>query len=324
MVETVRKRIKDAGGTLTVWAVVHEDLYDAKHGDDDDYGEVGIYIRGIALNSVAAERLAGVDQPGSEFTRWHIDGYRLELKDDLPVIFRAWSPDERFTISEVVELRSEIPPGGIASKLHSGSGHRKGRSAAGASPNKKAQQRLQPSRPKAVGVGRYLSSLGAARPLTVLPGRVSFGCSLQISGGFMHRARAFAAALILAICLAGPAQAQRAAVFNWLCNIEGAPAQLTAQVQAVNSAGIFLDANGLFGGAVATDEVNYYYQGTLVSATGRYSFTGTNQFADFLDLNTNDRFRVQMIVQGQMLLIIINPQGPGPVQYLCQTSARPQ
>ena len=30
MVESVRKRIKDAGGILTVWAVLHEDVYETQ------------------------------------------------------------------------------------------------------------------------------------------------------------------------------------------------------------------------------------------------------------------------------------------------------
>jgi len=140
----------------------------------------------------------------------------------------------------------------------------------------------------------------------------------------MRRIHPLAAGLLSATCLTGTAQAQQVSVVTYLCNIEGAQAQLTAQVQAVSPAGVFMDGAGMFGGSVSTGEVNYYYQGTLISQTGaRYSFTGENAFADFLDLNTNDRFRVQMIVQGQMLQLIINPQGPGPVQYFCQL-ARPQ
>ena len=34
MVETVRQRIKDAGGTLTVWAVLDEDVYESISGTD--------------------------------------------------------------------------------------------------------------------------------------------------------------------------------------------------------------------------------------------------------------------------------------------------
>jgi len=135
----------------------------------------------------------------------------------------------------------------------------------------------------------------------------------------MRTAYAFAAGLLTAICLTGTAHAQQVSTVVYICNIEGAH----AQVQAVNSAGVFMDGAGMFGGSIATGDVNYYYQGTLISQTGgRYSFTGENAFADFLDLNTNDRFRVQMIVQGQMLQLIINPQGPGPVQYFCQLAGR--
>jgi hypothetical protein len=95
-----------------------------EHGDDDD-GDDGIYICGIALNSIDAGRLTALDQPRSEFTRWHIKGYRLGLKNGVPAILRAWSPDERFTINDVVELLCEIPPGGTTSKLFTGTGWRK-------------------------------------------------------------------------------------------------------------------------------------------------------------------------------------------------------
>jgi PQQ-dependent catabolism-associated CXXCW motif protein len=82
-----------------------------------------------------------------------------------------------------------------------------------------------------------------------------------------------------------------------------------------------MDPNrGKFEGSIDSGVVNYHYQGSLVSATSRYSFTGTNAFADFVDLISNERFRAQMIVQGQQLLMIVNPHGPGPVQYLCQQS----
>ena len=141
----------------------------------------------------------------------------------------------------------------------------------------------------------------------------------------MRTAYAFAAGLISTICLTVPVHPQqRAVTYVYICNIEGAQAQLTAQVQAVNSAGVFIDqTTGAFGGSIATGDVNYYYQGTLVSQTGaRYSFQGENAFADFVDLNTNDRFRVQFNVQGQVLQMIINPQGPGPVQYFCQLAGR--
>lgn len=125
---------------------------------------------------------------------------------------------------------------------------------------------------------------------------------------------------LIALILAAPIEAAnpRAATFAWDCNIEGAPARLSAQIEAVTPAGVFVNPNGLFAGSISTGEVNYYYQGTLVSATARYAFTGENQFADFTDLNTNDRFHVQFIMQGPELLMIANPHGPQPARYGCR------
>lgn len=117
----------------------------------------------------------------------------------------------------------------------------------------------------------------------------------------------------------GWSQAQQVSTHTYICNIEGVQAQMVVQVQAVNGAGVFMDSGGGFGGAIGTGDVNYHYQGQLVSATGgRYVFNGTNQYADFVDLNTNERFRAQMIAQGANLVMVVNPQGPGPTQYYCQ------
>ena len=125
----------------------------------------------------------------------------------------------------------------------------------------------------------------------------------------------------LSVIGATTAQAQ-GNVFTWTCNIGGAPAQLRAQVEAVTAAGVFADPNGMFAGSVPLDQVTYYYQGSLVSSSSQYSFVGENEFADFVDLYTNERFRVQMIVQNRDLLMVINPFGPQPVQYACQMSSQ--
>jgi hypothetical protein len=67
MVDSVRKIIRDAGGVLTVWAVLHEDLYESKYGDG-----IFLYVRGIALNSTDAERLAALAEK-SEFSGWYVN-----------------------------------------------------------------------------------------------------------------------------------------------------------------------------------------------------------------------------------------------------------
>ena len=126
MVETVRQRIREAGGNLAFWAVLHEDLYDSPayaDDDDNDGGDYGLSLRGVALNSVDADRLAALG-PAHQFSKWIVKGYRLGLKDDLPAITNPFASLEGFTINDVVLILSEIPPGATASQLLTGSGCR--------------------------------------------------------------------------------------------------------------------------------------------------------------------------------------------------------
>jgi hypothetical protein len=120
MVEGVRQRIKGAGGILTVWAVLNEDVYETQFGD-------GFYLHahGLALNGADAQKLAALGGGDSEWVRWHVRSYRLGLENDLPVFTALWRPDEEFRIGDFVALLCEIPPGGRASKLLTGTGHRK-------------------------------------------------------------------------------------------------------------------------------------------------------------------------------------------------------
>lgn len=119
MVGAVRQRIEDAGGILTVWAVLHEDVYESKFGDG-----FYLHLHGVALNSAEAQRLADL-AGNSEDVKWHVRSYRIGLKDDLPSFLALWRPEEEFTIGQFVAILSEIPPGGTASKLLTGTGHRK-------------------------------------------------------------------------------------------------------------------------------------------------------------------------------------------------------
>lgn len=133
---------------------------------------------------------------------------------------------------------------------------------------------------------------------------------------FIVLAAAFSASLVFTAA----SVAQQTSTVSYVCNIEGAPAQLTAQVQAIDDAGRVVNSQGWITGVIGTGNYNLYYQGQLVSATARYVFTGENQFADFTDLNTNARFRAQLIVQGQQLLLIANPETSQPARYVCQAS----
>ena len=120
MVDSVRQRIKDAGGTITVWAVLNEDVYETQFGD-------GFYLHayGLALNSADAERLAALGGGDKKLEKWHVRSYRLGLENDLPVFTEPWRDEEEFRIGDFVVLLCEIPPGGTASKLLTGSGLRK-------------------------------------------------------------------------------------------------------------------------------------------------------------------------------------------------------
>lgn len=119
MVETVRQRIKDAGGVLTVWAVLHEDVYETRFGD----GRY-LHLHGIALNSADAQRLADL-AGNSEWVKWHVRSYRVGLVDGQPSFLALSHEEEEFNINRLVEILCEIPPGGTASKLLTGTGLRK-------------------------------------------------------------------------------------------------------------------------------------------------------------------------------------------------------
>ena len=120
MVESVRKIIKDAGGTLTVWAVLEEDVYETQFGDG-----FYLHVRGLALNSADADRLVPLGGGDSKFVKRHVRSYRLGLENDLPVFTALWRREEEFRIGDFVALLWEIPPGGTASKLLTGTGQRK-------------------------------------------------------------------------------------------------------------------------------------------------------------------------------------------------------
>jgi hypothetical protein len=120
MVESVRQRIRAAGGILTVWAVLHEDVYETRSGD-------GFYLHahGLELNSADAQKMANLARGDPDMVKWHLRSYRLGLESDLAVFTALWRPEEEFRIDDFVAILSEIPPGGTASKLLTGTGYRK-------------------------------------------------------------------------------------------------------------------------------------------------------------------------------------------------------
>lgn len=118
MAEAVRQRIEAAGGTLTVWAVLHEDVYETRLGDG-----FYLHVKAIALNSDDAHRLAALGGD-SEWTKWHVKSYRLGLSNGLPAFMAARPESDEFRIGDFVAIIAEIPRGATASKLHTGTGRR--------------------------------------------------------------------------------------------------------------------------------------------------------------------------------------------------------
>ncbi|MBI1182523.1 MAG: hypothetical protein GC201_18430 [Alphaproteobacteria bacterium] len=118
MADAVSARITVAGGSLPVWAVLHEDVYETRLGDG-----FYLHLRGAALNEADAQALAAL-AGDAEWVKWHVRAYRLGLKNGVPVLLKSWPKEEEFTLDEFVTVLAEIPPGGVASKLHTGTGRR--------------------------------------------------------------------------------------------------------------------------------------------------------------------------------------------------------
>jgi hypothetical protein len=123
------------------------------------------------------------------------------------------------------------------------------------------------------------------------------------------------ATLIVLATMPLTAQAAQARTFMWQCNLGGQAARLTANVEALRGGGT---TGGYNSGFVSDGSANLVYSGQLLSANARYSFTGENGFADFVDLINGERFRVQFVAQGRQLMLIANPPGPGPTRYMCE------
>lgn len=113
--------------------------------------------------------------------------------------------------------------------------------------------------------------------------------------------------------------ASNRARFSFDCDLNGLVGALTMEIEAINAAGVVFGSGPTpdITGVIGTGGVLYVTSGELVSPTARYVFTGDNQFADFTDLATNARFRVQFVSSPQGVDLIINPFGPGPTQHAC-------
>ncbi|MFN3201971.1 MAG: hypothetical protein ACE366_26435 [Bradymonadia bacterium] len=103
------------------------------------------------------------------------------------------------------------------------------------------------------------------------------------------------------------------------CDLQGVTGDLTMQVEVVSDTGITWGsgANPDITGVISTGDTSWITSGTVTSPVAQYSFTGRNQFADFVDHQSYARFRVKWVPDGDRLFMVINPFGPGPSQHVC-------
>jgi rhodanese-related sulfurtransferase len=117
-------------------------------------------------------------------------------------------------------------------------------------------------------------------------------------------------------------QQRKVEKLSYVCDLNGVRAQLTAEIETIQVVAVYVDnVTGQNRGVVPTGEVNLHYGGTVTSPQALYTFTGTNEYADFVDQVQGLRFQVRLIRQDPQLLMIINPFGPGPSQHLCQMTS---
>lgn len=107
--------------------------------------------------------------------------------------------------------------------------------------------------------------------------------------------------------------------FLFNCDLQGANGVLTMDVEAIRTTGLTWGpgVNPDITGVIATGGFTYLTEGELRSSVALYRFTGENQFADFWDTASFERFRVQWVANNDDLVMVINPFGPGPTQHFC-------
>lgn len=109
------------------------------------------------------------------------------------------------------------------------------------------------------------------------------------------------------------------AQFTFDCDLNGLNGVLTIDVEVVSSNGLVFGPgpNPDITGVINTGDVTYYTAGRLVSPTASYFFTGENNFADFTEAETFNRFRVEWLTTNEGITMVVNPFGPGPTSHDC-------
>ena len=135
--------------------------------------------------------------------------------------------------------------------------------------------------------------------------------------------RMTAAALVLA---ASAAQAGQVSVLRFQCDLNGAPAAMVMQIEAVGASGVTYGSgpNAGITGVIPTGDYTLYTAGEVRSQAAYYTFSGQNQYADVIDQTYNQRFRVMWVEDAARggIWMIINPHGQGPAQHFCRRTGQ--
>lgn len=116
-------------------------------------------------------------------------------------------------------------------------------------------------------------------------------------------------ALVLVTALAGVGVGRPSVVLRMVCDLGGVDAAFVAEVEIIRV------VDGTWVRGVPVDRFlsldlgahTLVYGGEVRSPVARYIFTGRDAYADFTDMTTYARFRVQFVWQGRDLLMIVNP-----------------
>ncbi|MBO1081820.1 hypothetical protein [Roseomonas haemaphysalidis] len=101
VLQRVHQRLKQAGGTLPVWAIMDEDTYETFFGDG-----FYLHLRAIAWSANDAEQMLQ-QMPSEHMTSWHLRSYTLGVHNDRPALLHPWPKSEEFYLAQLLRLVAE-------------------------------------------------------------------------------------------------------------------------------------------------------------------------------------------------------------------------
>ncbi|MGB3626623.1 MAG: hypothetical protein WA989_12390 [Henriciella sp.] len=133
----------------------------------------------------------------------------------------------------------------------------------------------------------------------------------------------FAAGALAALGLPTHAQT-KTGMMQAQCQINGAPAQMQLQYEAMGGYGITTGpgVNPGITGVISDGSVTYYWQGVLTGAFGTLQLSGENNFLKFYDQNAYNRETVlEVTMTSDTTFYLEDVYGNYPGQHPCQITA---